>query len=184
MEEFKMKKKIVSIALACALFAVAVAGGTLAYFTANDKAKNDFTVGNAAIDIEEPAWEAALQNGETENMYPGQTVAKDPQVLNTGNNPVFIRVKVENPTGVKVTYNNISANWTLYGDYYYYNKPVDAREKTDALFTSFTLSTETENGVVDAQSITVKADAVQSQGFTGDVANVAELDVWFRTCLN
>mgnify|MGYP004643770801 CR=1 FL=1 len=46
-----MKKKLTAIALVVALLAVAVIGGTLAYFTDTDSAKNTFTVGNVKIDL-------------------------------------------------------------------------------------------------------------------------------------
>ena len=52
-----MKKKALSIFLVVALVAIA-ATGTLAYFTADDSATNTFTVGNVAIDLEEPSWDS------------------------------------------------------------------------------------------------------------------------------
>lgn len=44
-----MKKKITAIVLVIAMVAIAVAGGTLAYFTDTDAAQNVMTVGNVAI---------------------------------------------------------------------------------------------------------------------------------------
>lgn len=44
-----MKKKILSIALVVAMLAIAVIGGTLAYFTDTDSAKNVMTIGNVSI---------------------------------------------------------------------------------------------------------------------------------------
>lgn len=46
-----MKKKLTAIALIVALLAVAVIGGTLAYFTDTEKATNTFTVGNVDITL-------------------------------------------------------------------------------------------------------------------------------------
>ena len=48
-----MKKKIVSLCLVAALAATAVVGGSLAYFTDTDGAKNVMTVGNVAITQDE-----------------------------------------------------------------------------------------------------------------------------------
>jgi len=48
-----MKKKITMIALIVALVAIMVVGGTLAYFTDTDQAKNTMTIGNVAIEINE-----------------------------------------------------------------------------------------------------------------------------------
>ena len=46
-----MKKKITAIALVVCLVAVAVVGGSLAYFTDKDSETNTFTVGNVKIDL-------------------------------------------------------------------------------------------------------------------------------------
>lgn len=48
-----MRKKIVALGLAVAMLAVAVIGGTLAYFTDTDSADNTFTVGNVQIALNE-----------------------------------------------------------------------------------------------------------------------------------
>ncbi len=46
-----MKKKILSLSLALAMAAIAVVGGTMAYFTDTDAETNTFTVGNVSIDL-------------------------------------------------------------------------------------------------------------------------------------
>ena len=46
-----MKKKIVAFAMVFALAAVAVVGGSLAYFTDTDNKTNTFTAGGVAIDL-------------------------------------------------------------------------------------------------------------------------------------
>lgn len=48
-----MKKKIVALTLVVAMLAIAVIGGTLAYFTDTEKATNVMTVGKVDIDLEE-----------------------------------------------------------------------------------------------------------------------------------
>ena len=48
-----MKKKITAIVLVIAMIAIAVAGGTLAYFTDNDAKTNTFTMGDVKIHIDE-----------------------------------------------------------------------------------------------------------------------------------
>ena len=63
-----MKKKLTAIFLCVALVAVAVIGGTLAYFTDTDKATNTFTVGNVKIDLLESSLHrenAGVANGAT-----------------------------------------------------------------------------------------------------------------------
>lgn len=57
-----MKKKIVALCLVVCLAAVAIIGGTLAYFTDTDEETNTFTAGGVAIDlIEQERGENGLQ---------------------------------------------------------------------------------------------------------------------------
>lgn len=63
-----MKKKIIALCLIVALAATAVIGGTLAYFTDTDSAKNTFTVGNVKIALLESTLHrenAGVANGAT-----------------------------------------------------------------------------------------------------------------------
>ena len=70
-----MKKKITAIALVVCLVAVAIVGGSLAYFTdTTDKMVNEFTVGNVDIDLTEPSWKGDA------TLMPGVTFAKDPTI--------------------------------------------------------------------------------------------------------
>lgn len=46
-----MKKKLIATSLVVAMLAIAVIGGSLAYFTDNDSATNTFTVGGVKIDL-------------------------------------------------------------------------------------------------------------------------------------
>lgn len=70
-----MKKKLVAISLVVAMLAVAVIGGSLAYFTDTTEAKvNEFTVGNVNIDLTEPAWKGDA------TLMPGASYEKDPTI--------------------------------------------------------------------------------------------------------
>lgn len=182
------KKKIAAVALAACLVATAIVGGTLAYFTDTDKADNVFTVGNVDIDLTEPNWD----EDNAVNMYPGQIVAKDPTVTNQGANPCLVRVKVEFPKGkdaVKVDYltddvlNKLGDNWVKEGEYYYCLTVLEPGESTDALFDEIQLDVKTTNGDGKELKITVTAEAVQSQGFTGDITKVKDVAEWFKTCM-
>lgn len=77
-----MKKKITAIALVVCLVAVAIVGGSLAYFTDTTDAKvNEFTVGNVKIDLTEPKWDAALKEDATAaTLIPSRVIAKDPTI--------------------------------------------------------------------------------------------------------
>jgi len=194
-----MKKKIIAMCATVALATVAVTG-TLAYFTADDSATNTFTVGNVAIDLIEPGWEASGSEDAPE-VYPGEALAKDPQVTNEGANPCFVRIKVTGLDSLKnagageiaLRYNYApgynTTNWTLHTDgYYYYNGVLAAEATTEALFTQIVMPTDLENG--DGKTtydVKVFAEAVQAQGAKASWAavqgmTVEEIAAWFGTC--
>lgn len=66
-----MKKKIVTLCLVVALAAIAVVGGTLAYFTDTDTETNTFTVGNVEIDLIESQYHRV-------NAGKGYTMEQEP----------------------------------------------------------------------------------------------------------
>lgn len=93
-----MKKKIISLCLVIALVATAIAGATLAYFTdVTEVNTNTFTVGDVDIKLDEAkvgddgkaitgdGAERVIKNTYP-NVYPNQTVDKDPTVSFVGEN--------------------------------------------------------------------------------------------------
>ena len=79
------KKKITTIVLLLAFLAIAVTGGTLAYFTDTDDAINTFVMGNVQIELNEQ-----FTPGQT--LMPGQQNAMDKIVwiTNTGANDAYV----------------------------------------------------------------------------------------------
>ena len=189
------KKKIVSLCLAAVLVVMAVAGATVAYFTDTDSKDNTFTVGNVDITLTEPNWNTNGQ--ESDDVYPGEPLAKDPTVTNDGANPCFVRIKVENldQFGDKgdITYRTdyqtgaLGTDWVLHTDgYFYYTKVLAVGETTDALFDQIVMPTGLTGGET-AKDIVVTAQAVQAQGAKPSFADVeamtvAEIAAWFTTC--
>ena len=122
-----MKKKIVSLALAVCLIAIA-AVGTLAYFTDKDAETNTFTVGNVAIDlIEQERGANGLQEftqdkvlmpivgsaqGEKDDF--GQPVAanyidKIVTIKNTGKSAAYVRAYFAIPAALDDGYETFNA---------------------------------------------------------------------------
>ncbi|OQB24258.1 MAG: hypothetical protein BWY11_01237 [Firmicutes bacterium ADurb.Bin182] len=105
-----MKKKIFVISLAVAVLAIAIIGGTLAWFTDEKEATNTFTVGDVSILLREPLWNGidfdeewedvgydpnrspALGVDNAYNLVPGRLIGKDPQVKNDGKNACYVRL--------------------------------------------------------------------------------------------
>lgn len=205
-----MKKKVLALCLVVALAATAIIGGTLAYFTDNDVATNEFTVGNVDIDLTEPNWD---DHGKTEadTVYPGEPLDKDPTVENIGNNPCFVRVSVSNldqfgEKGDIVYLTNwvegaLGEGWADGGDgYFYWSKPLVVKgtendewnqglaSKTTALFDQIKMPTGL-TGNEETQDIVVTAQAVQAQGAKASNwaavkgMTVAEIQAWFNTVM-
>ena len=194
-----MKKILALVLVICLAMAIGV-GATLAYFTAEDTAKNEFTVGNVKIDLTEPKWD---ENGSKEapEVYPGEALAKDPTVTNTGKNPCFVRIQVEGLDCLGETENMLikyrtdyvdgalGTDWVLHTDgYFYYTKVLAAGESTGALFDQIVIPAGLENGDGESKfDIDVTAYAVQAQGakpsFSAvEAMTVEEIAAWFTTC--
>lgn len=192
------KRKVLTLALTACIVAILAIGGTLAYFTDTEDATNTFTVGNVDITLTEPNWEGSGSQDAPE-VYPGEPLAKDPTVENTGANPCFVRISVTGldclaPAG-NITYRTdyatgkLGDNWVLHTDgYFYYNKVLAVGATTDALFDQIVIPTDLENGDAETEfDVVVTAEAVQAQGAQPSWAavqtmTVADIAAWFTTC--
>lgn len=189
------KKKLLSIGLAASLAAIAVAGSSLAYFTATDEEANEYTIGNVTIDLTEPSWEGA------DDLYPGEPVAKDPTIENQGANPAFVRIQLTGMEYFDYRTNYVTGalgeGWVEHNGYYYYTTPLAGTEtpadeklpiQTTALFNQVVLKSTLGNEVANVEgSIGVVAEAVQAQGARPSFAAVKEMGVeeiadWFAAC--
>ena len=98
-----MKKKLIAISLVVAMLAVAIVGGSLAYFTDTKSATNTFTVGNVKIDlIEQQKGANGLENFvPNKTLLPGTSdknaVSKIVTVKNTGANDAWVWVDLKIP---------------------------------------------------------------------------------------
>lgn len=205
-----MKRKTLAICLVVALAAIAIIGGTLAYFTDNDTATNKFTVGNVDIELTEPNW-VDHGSAEAETVYPGEPLDKDPTVENIGENPCFVRVSVSNldQFGEKgdIVYltkwveDALGEGWVDGGDgYFYWSKPLVVKgtendawnqglaSKTTALFDQIKMPTGL-TGDEETKDIVVTAEAVQAQGAKAPNwaavkgMTVNEIQAWFSTVM-
>lgn len=88
-----MKKKIIAICVVACLAVIAVAGATLAYFTAEDTVDNVFTMKGIKIKINEEF----VQNSE---LIPGLDINKDITVTNTGTSDAYVRVHIAIPAAL------------------------------------------------------------------------------------
>lgn len=107
----KMKKKIVSLAMAVVMLAIMMVSFTMAYFIDEDTKTNTFTTGDVQIEVRE-------ENGDgtpfTQNqkILPGETVNKYVYVDNVGENAAYVRVTFMWPQQYdEITYVQFWRHW-------------------------------------------------------------------------
>jgi len=109
------KRKLGSIVAAGGLVAVLVMSGTFAYLTDNETVTNVFTIGELQIDLVE-----VNAPKEDETYIPNQVIAKDPKVVNTGENTsaiVFLEVDIPIKDVVVVNGDGTAVGYdTMYGE--------------------------------------------------------------------
>ena len=145
------KKNVLTMAMSVALVGVIAVGGTMAYLTARDDAVTNsfqFVTGGAdgkviTVELKEPQptniGTATIKAGgsedtgwEYENVVPGQTLEKKPNVTVTAYTPTYVYIKVEEDN-VKIDKSTFNDEWiALDGvDGVYYHE-VTANEITEA----------------------------------------------------
>lgn len=176
----KLKKRLAAVAAAA--MCLALTGGTLAYFTAEERAHNVITSGG--VDIELLEWADAdrtvqWSDDTAAELMPGTSVAKVVEVKNTGASEAWVRVKVDKAFAVGGEALNPSvlvldlpaegdASWAKATDasgveWWYYAKPLAPGEVTaEPLFETVLLDTTTGNAYQSGTAtVTVSAQAVQ-----------------------
>ncbi len=213
------KKKVFVTALAICLVAI-ISMGTLAWFNASDSITNEFKIadsdGDGTPDFSVDVWEndpadptVKDQDGVTyTNIAPGDVIAKNPTVENTGDYDQWIRVYVtfddwavieaacQNQgisSDVRGWLDVDAAAWTADNNatvvanntvtyVYYYNYKL-TKDQTATLFNNVTIPGEFEQEDMKFTSgnftITVKAEALQADN-TGDTAQAAFATYWGR----
>lgn len=211
------KKKVFVTALAICLIAI-ISMGTLAWFNASDSITNEFKIadsdGDGTPDFSVDVWEndpadptVKDQDGVTyTDIAPGDKLAKNPTVENTGDYDQWIRVYVtvddwavidaacQNQgiaSDVRTWLDVDTTAWTADNTatvvanntvtYVYYLNTKLAKDQTAVLFNNVTIPGEFEQEDMKFTSgnftITVKAEALQADN-TGDTAQAAFAAYW------
>ncbi|MDO5400344.1 MAG: TasA family protein [Eubacteriales bacterium] len=170
-----MKRRLFAAAVLVLCLSL-LAGGTLAYFTAEDTARNVITTGDISIRLQE--WADAekttpFPQGGVSGVMPGTEVTKIVEVKNAGANEAYVRVKVDKSLtlakGVEgkpdlglLVIDFADDNWTAKDGFYYYNKPLKPGAVTEPLFASVSFDASMGNIYQNSTaSVDVKAYAVQ-----------------------
>lgn len=221
------KKKVFVIALAVCLIAI-LSAGTLAWFNASDDITNKFLIadsdGDGTPDFSVEVWENETDGDDTAdadgdgdnkithagneyaNIAPGDEIAKNPTVENTGDYDQWIRVYVtfDEWSTIKAAcertqistdlraWLDVVPGWTAGADsetviannqitYVYYLNNKLVKDDTAILFTTITIPAAFEQEdmrfVSGDFSVTVKAQAIQAAN-TGETAQEAFANCW------
>ena len=186
----KKAKKIVALVLCAALLMAGTVAATLAYLTDDtDTVTNSFSAGNVTITLDEAKVDVygevdAEADRVTENDYkliPGHYYVKDPTIhVAKGSEVCYLFVEVVN--GIEDIIVNDGENilgisqqmrgngWApLSGNIWYFRETVDARQETAdvdvPVFAEFVIDGEANVSEYADKTITIKAYAVQADGF-------------------
>ena len=178
----KSKKKVFLTVLCAAALVVASVLGTMAYLTSKtDTVTNTFTVGNVAITLDEakvtemgaPVENADRVMANTYKLIPGHEYTKDPKVhVTAGSEDSWLFVKViDEIAGIEdvktVATQMTEKGWTaVTGEtgVYAYNTTVAGGQNID-VFDTFKIKSDAAVANYEGKKITVKAYAVQADGF-------------------
>ncbi len=105
----KKKKILIAAALSALIAAAAVTGVVTAFLTKTVESRaNNFTFVTADVELTEPSWNLE----DSPIVTPGQTVAKDPTVTNTGETPLYVFLEVKIPCDEVQTADSLTPHLT------------------------------------------------------------------------
>lgn len=174
-----MKKKLSIVFGIIAILAI-ISVGTLAYFTSEQNAENVISAGNIKLEIHEKTASGEDFPKEGIIVMPGDTVSKIVTVENTGDHPLYLRVKLtEGVSDEALTTDdcldiNINRScWLEKDGYYYYYRALQSGETTEQLFSEvyFDLYNIDNKYLGKHFTLNVAASAVQSENNGSDVLN-------------
>lgn len=183
-----MKRKILCLSVIAIMLAI-LAAGTIAYFTAEGRARNVITTGSVEIELKEWADENKTEPFKNlEGVMPNTTVTKIAEIKNIGKSDAWIRVKIQksielkyegNPDTDLVELNLNDTDWITDGEYYYYKNALKPGETTTPIFTSVTFKAAMGNEYQDAKAtVDVYAQAVQTANNPATDGDVKTVKGW------
>ena len=177
MKKLSWKQKLLTLS-AVAIVAALSAYGSVAYFTAEDTARNVITAGKLKIELQEKMLtsdgEKTVPFEDRLGVMPGSEVSKIVEVKNTGSQDAWVRVSVnkaiELAEGVEdevdlslISFDLNTDYWTEKDGFYYYTAKLAPGHTTEPLFTAVTFAKTMSNQYQNSKAIlTVNAYATQT----------------------
>lgn len=155
-----------------------MAFNTIAYYTSKETVNNIITTGSIDLDIVEVGFDGKeFPINGVDRVIPGSVVIKNVSIKNSGDNPMWLRVKA-----IK-SFNNLELNtevasldfnlvdWTYNNGWYYYNDIIQVNQTSNELFNSVTFADEAMGNEYQNTTFTISivAEAVQSENNGTDV---------------
>ena len=184
------KQKVFAVSLVVLLGALIV-GGTSAYFTFSERARNYITTSGIAIELIEDTDQIGVDGRavpfrNVEGAMPGDKISKIPKVKNVDEGEAYVRMKVVASATLKngetreiplsMFELDIRRIWHHRDGYYYYQTPLASGETTLPLFTTVTIPQNVSDEYQGATfALDVTAEAVQT---ANNGSNVMEAQGW------
>ena len=172
MKKLSLKQKLLTLSTV-AIVAALSAYGSIAYFTAEDTARNVITAGKVKIELQEKMLtsdgEKTVPFEDRLGVMPGSEVSKIVEVKNTGGQDAWVRVSVnkaiELAEGVEgevdlslISFDLNTDYWTEKDGFYYYTAKLTPGQTTEPLFTAVTFAKTMNSKAI----LTVNAYATQT----------------------
>ncbi len=177
MKKMSLKQKLLTLSAVIIVVALS-AYGSVAYFTAEDTARNVITAGKLKIELQEKMLtsdgEKTVPFEDRLGVMPGSEVSKIVEVKNTGGQDAWVRVSVnkaiELAEGVEdevdlslISFDLNTDYWTEKDGFYYYTAKLAPGHTTEPLFTAVTFAKTMSNQYQNSKAIlTVNAYATQT----------------------
>ena len=195
-----MKKKALAVSLIAIVLSF-LAMGTVAMILFYEEGRTTNVITTSGIEMvltEAGTGNPVIEEGKFmglmfTNVLPGQTVGKQPSVTNSGEEPFWLRVKIEKTlqkatAGVAVDMplkiddveviqiNGITADWVQEGEWLYFTKKV-TKDMTVSVFDSVTFAPQMGNEYKNTfGDIVITAEAIQCKNndipFGGSITSV------------
>ena len=198
-QERPIARRLVAFVTAVAACVALAAGGTLAYFSAEETAHNVITTGGVDIELVEKVYAGVDGQGnavyddfeDVSGVTPGQTVSKIVTVKNIGETDAWVRVEVAKAIDLAagregavdlalVEIECDTAHWVDGGDgYWYYASKLAPGASTEPLFEAVRFLTTMDN-LYQGSTVTVDvyAQAVQYKNNADDTDDVLKASGW------
>lgn len=182
------KKKIIITCITLSVTVLSFFYSTLAYFSDTDSSRNNMLAAGkadiAVVDVTYPyGSDIPVPPGTAIRIMPGYEISKTLTAKNTGNLPLYVRVRLhtnitlaENALGREneidlslVSYDINLTDWVEHEGYYYYRTSLNNGQEAVPLFTKIIFSENMGNLYKDS-TITVKADIEAVQASTASNA--------------